>query len=160
MKIASILNNDLANGPGVRTSIFVSGCPHHCPGCHNQELWDGNVGTEVTDATVPYIIDLLTEDGIERGLSILGGEPLAPENIDGVTKLCRAVKEALPNLNIWLWTGYDFAEKKFCDIMNIVDVVVDGRFIADLKPGIHPWRGSSNQKIWVKDPSGKFITLS
>lgn len=159
MRIGSIVNNDLANGPGIRTSVFVSGCPHHCAGCHNQELWDFNVGIEMTDATIQQVIALLKEDGIHRGLSVLGGEPLAPENIEGVTELCRKVREAIPEIDIWLWTGYDFAEKKFCDIMNIVNVVVDGKFVESLKPGDHTWRGSANQRIWQKI-DGKFITLS
>lgn len=160
MRIANIINNDLANGPGIRTSIFVSGCPHHCPGCHNPELWDDSVGTQVTETTIDQIAALLTEDGIERGLSILGGEPLAPQNIEGVTQLAYALKKRIPNLNIWLWTGYDFTEKKFCDILKVVDVVVDGKFIQELKPGNHPWRGSSNQKIWQKTPSGDFDPIS
>ena len=147
MRIASIVNNDLANGPGVRTSIFVSGCPHHCPECHNPELWDGTVGKEVSEATINQIVSLLTQNGISRGLSVLGGEPLAPQNIEGVTEVCKAVKKALPDVNIWLWTGYDFAEKNFCDIMDVVDVVVDGKFDISLKPGFHPWRGSANQRV-------------
>lgn len=159
MRIANIVNNDLANGPGIRTSIFVSGCPHHCPGCHNQELWDGSVGTEFSAQTIHQILTLLKEDGLQRGLSVLGGEPLAPENIDGVTEICRAVKEFAPETNIWLWTGYDFTEKKFCDIMKVVDVVVDGKFVMDLKSGKHLWRGSSNQKIWYKQPDGHFTTI-
>lgn len=159
MKVASIVNNDLANGPGIRTSIFVSGCPHHCPHCHNQELWDYNVGTEFSEKTIQQVIALLTEYGIHRGLSVLGGEPLAPANIEEVTRLCREVKAALPDVDIWLWTGYDFTEKKFCDIMNYVDVVVDGKFVQELKPGDHPWRGSSNQKIYMKNDKGLFFTL-
>lgn len=153
MRIAAIVNNDLANGPGVRTSVFVSGCNIHCPGCHNKELQDFNYGTELTDATIKQIIELLTENGIKRGLSILGGEPLDPANIDGVMRICRAVKEALPDTDIWLWTGYNFTEKKFCSIMYLLDVVVDGPFIEELKPGIHPWRGSSNQTIWFRQGS-------
>lgn len=153
MKIARILNNDLANGPGIRTTVFVSGCSLHCPGCHNQELWDYNVGTECTEETIQQIIGLLTEHGIKRGLSILGGEPLDPKNIDGVTHLCRAVKEALPDTEIWVWTGYEFTEKNFCDIMDVVDVVVDGPFVKELKPGEHPWRGSSNQDIHYLSPA-------
>lgn len=113
----------------------------------------------MTEATIDQIIELLTENGVKRGLSILGGEPLDPANIDEVTYLCRRVKEALPDTNIWLWTGYDFHQKKFCGIMYLVDVVVDGPFIEELKPGDHPWRGSSNQKIWFRDGT-HFNTLS
>ena len=113
----------------------------------------------MTEATIQQVIELLTENGIKRKLSILGGEPLDPANIQGVTQLCRAVKEALPDTEIWVWTGYSFTEKKFCDIMYLVDVVVDGPFIEEKKAGVHPWRGSSNQKIWFRD-GHHFNTLS
>lgn len=159
MKIAAIVNNDLANGPGVRTSVFVSGCNLHCPGCHNKELQDFNYGTELTEETIEQVIECLTENGIKRNLSILGGEPLDPANIEGVTWLCQVVKERLPDTKIWLWTGYDFTEKKFCSIMYLLDVVIDGRFVEELKGGDHPWRGSSNQKIWYRQGS-YFNTLS
>lgn len=102
----------------------------------------------------------MKKDGIHRDLSILGGEPLADQNIAGVLYLCQRVKEALPETRIWLWTGYDFEErfmyarddlhkKNFCDIMNTIDVVLDGPFVEALKPGDHLWRGSSNQRIIV-----------
>ena len=135
MKIDSIVNNDLANGPGIRTTIFVSGCPHHCPECHNPELWDKSVGTEVSDRTIHQLISLLTENGVHRGFSVLGGEPLAPYNIEGVTEICRAIKEALPNVDIWLWTGYDFDEKNFCDII----ITESG---SPLQPRLRAWRGA------------------
>lgn len=158
MKIGRILNNDLANGPGIRTSVFVSGCPIRCPGCHNPELQDYDVGTELDRQVIEKIIAALKKDGIHRDLSILGGEPLAPRNISHVLWLCRKVKDEIPGVKIWVWTGYDFKErfentsnilrqKNFCDIMDVVDVVVDGPFVESLKPGEHPWRGSSNQRI-------------
>ena len=150
MKIANIVTNDLVNGPGIRTSIFVSGCPHHCHGCHNEELWEPTIGKEFSQQTISQLIQLLTDRGIKRGLSILGGEPLAPYNRDGVLELCTALKKAIPDLNIWLWTGYvmnDLNQKNFCDILKLVDVVVDGPFVMKLKPSYHLWRGSSNQRI-------------
>lgn len=160
MKIAKVVNNDLANGPGIRTSVFVSGCPIKCPGCHNPELQSFDVGTDLAEYVIDKVIASLKKDGVHRDLSILGGEPLADQNIDGVIYLCQRVKEALPDTNIWVWTGYDFRErfwfsrdklhkKNFCDIMNTIDVVVDGPFVEALKPGEHLWRGSSNQHIIV-----------
>lgn len=106
----------------------------------------------------------MKKDGIHRDLSILGGEPLADQNINGVLYICQRVKEALPDTKIWVWTGYDFImrfqhgdsalhRKNFCDILNIVDVVVDGPFVESLKPGEHVWRGSSNQRILYLHPS-------
>lgn len=158
MKIGRVINNDLANGTGVRTSVFVSGCPIRCPGCHNPELQDFDVGTELSEQVIEKIIVVLQKDGIHRDLSILGGEPFAPQNIDGVLWLCQKVKDEIPEIKIWVWTGYDFKErfentsdelrrKNFCDIMDTIDVVVDGPFVESLKSGEHLWRGSSNQRI-------------
>lgn len=161
MKIGGIITNDLANGPGIRVSVFVSGCPHHCEGCHNMELWDFEVGTDFSDAIINKIIAELQKDGIKRDLSILGGEPLAPQNIKEVIYLCAKIREKIPNINIWLWTGYDLenslkSENKYfiCEIIPLVDAIVDGPFLKDFKVGKHLWRGSSNQRIWEKDESG------
>ena len=156
MNIANIVQNDLANGPGVRTTVFVSGCPIHCPGCHNPELQNFDYGTPFAEYVIDRVIALLKEDGIKRGLSILGGEPLAPQNIAGVAYLCQRVRESVPDCDIWVWTGYKMAENKsfdhltgknFYDIINTVNTIVDGPFVEALKPGEHPWRGSSNQTI-------------
>lgn len=97
MRIAKIVNNDLANGPGVRTTVFVSGCPIHCPGCHNPELQDFRIGTILSEHLIDEVIALLKVDGIKRGLSILGGEPLADENIPGLAFLLLRVRESLPD---------------------------------------------------------------
>ena len=113
MRIAKIVNNDLANGPGVRTTVFVSGCPIHCPGCHNPELQDFRVGTILSEHLIDEVIALLKVDGIKRGLSILGGEPLADENIPGLAFLLLRVRESLPDCDIWVWTGYTME-----DLMN------------------------------------------
>jgi len=150
MKVARIITNDLANGPGIRVSVFVSGCPHHCMNCHNPQLWDPAVGHELSGNILYQILHLLHDNDIKRGLSILGGEPLAPYNLDGTTELCRFIKDKSPNTNIWLWTGYDFTEIKNFDIINYVDGIVDGKFIESLKTGDTLWRGSSNQRIYTK----------
>lgn len=151
MKIAKILNNDMCNGSGLRTTVFVSGCTHHCEGCHNKSLWDFNVGTEFSQEIISQVIALLTEDGISRDLSILGGEPLHPDNINALTELCRRVKETLPEVQIWIWTGYELHEKIFCDIMSYIDIIIDGRFDSNKVSGEHLWRGSSNQKIYKRN---------
>lgn len=159
MKIAKILNNDMCNGSGLRTTLFVSGCTHHCNGCHNKALWDFNIGTEFSENTIQQIIDLLSEDGIQRNFSILGGEPLHPDNIEAVTLICKAVKEQLPDTEIWVWTGYELQEKNFCDIINYIDVIIDGRFDIDKIGGDHIWRGSSNQNIYIKNEVGELTKL-
>lgn len=161
MRIAKVLNNDLGNGPGVRTTMFVSGCPIHCPGCHNPELQDFNTGVSLSEHNIDKIISLLKVDGIERGFSVLGGEPLAEQNLPGLSYLLTRIRASLPDCNIWLWTGYtveelfqrykgSLQEKNFYDIINTVNVVVDGPFKEALKGGEHPWRGSSNQRILTR----------
>lgn len=169
MRIAKIVNNDLANGPGIRTSIFVSGCPIHCPGCHNPELQDFHVGTILSEHLIDKVIALLKVDGIKRGLSILGGEPLADENIPGLAYLLLRVRESLPDCDIWVWTGYTMedlmnrhsdplTEKNFYDIINTVNVIVDGPFVEAQKPGEHLWRGSENQRL-LKMENGHYTKL-
>lgn len=170
MRVAKIVNNDLANGPGVRTTVFVSGCPIHCPGCHNPELQDFKFGTTLSEHLIDEVIALLKVDGIERGLSILGGEPLADQSISGLAYFLQRVKESLPNISIWVWTGYTIEElfkkypdsltgKNFYDILNTVDVIVDGPFIEAQKPGEHIWRGSGNQRILKMTGDGRYYQL-
>lgn len=169
MRIAKIVNNDLANGPGVRTTVFISGCPIHCPGCHNPELQDFHVGTLLSEHLIDEVIALLKVDGIKRGLSILGGEPLADGNIPGLAYLLLRVRESLPDCDIWVWTGYTMedlmnrhsdplTEKNFYDIINTVNVIVDGPFVEAQKPGEHLWRGSGNQRL-LKMENGHYTKL-
>ena len=165
MKIGAVVNNDLANGPGIRTSIFVSGCPHHCSECHNQELWDFNVGVKLTDAVIEKINDAIAADGINRGVSILGGEPLSVENMPGVLYLITKIKERFPDINIWLWSGYTYDVLSVSNspyvakILKKIDTLVDGPFVKELRAGNHPWRGSSNQKIYTKNSNGIFVEV-
>lgn len=147
MRIASILQNDFANGPGIRTTIFVTGCTRNCLGCHNPELHSFIAGVEFTDNTVNQILELLTANGIQRGLTILGGEPCNPSNINEVTRLCRIVKEKQPDCNIWVYTGYQYSDLKGEQLLKYVDTIVDGPFDITKTSGYHPWRGSSNQRI-------------
>ena len=146
MKYNKIRKMDISNGPGVRVSIFVQGCMFHCKNCFNPETWDFKGGKEYTDETIDRVIELCGKDHIV-GLSILGGEPLHPNNIEGVTKLAKKFKETYPNKTLWIWSGFTFDLKKDEEIMNYVDVMVDGQFVNDLFNPTLSWRGSSNQRV-------------
>lgn len=137
---------DIANGEGVRVSVFVSGCPHHCKSCFNPELWDYDACEEFTYEEISKIIDLCSKDYIS-GLSLLGGEPLDPRNVVGMITLCKAFVRKFPHKNIWCYTGYDWKEVKDLEIMHYIDVLVDGKFVEDLKDPRLKFRGSSNQRI-------------
>jgi len=137
---------DIANGEGVRISIFMQGCPFHCNGCFNKETWDYSKGEEFNDDTINTLINLAKPEHI-RGLSILGGEPLCKENIDGVIKLTKEFKKVYPDKTIWLWTGYLFDNIIKKEVLNNIDILVDGQFKENLhNPTLH-WKGSSNQRV-------------
>ncbi len=137
---------DIADGPGVRVSIFLQGCEFHCKNCFNQETWDFSKGKEFTDEVIERVIELADKDHIQ-GLSILGGEPLHPKNIDGTIKLAKAFKEKYPKKDIWIWTGYLYDDIVNKDILNYVDVIVDGRYQDELHDFRLKYRGSSNQRV-------------
>ena len=149
MRIAKIKDNDIANGLGISMSVWTQGCPHHCKGCFNVETWDFNSGKEFTKEDLEYIINNINKDGVERNLSILGGEPLCPENVEGVINLCKQIREVYPEKRIYLWTGYtyeefDYTQKK---VLKYIDVIIDGKFEIDKKDLSLMLRGSSNQRI-------------
>ena len=147
MKYNLIRKMDIANGPGVRVSIFMQGCPFHCKGCFNPETWDFEKGKEFNDKVVDHVIDIANHDYI-TGLSILGGEPMHPSNIDGTLVLAKKFKEKYPEKNIWVWTGFLFDKdlKNKSGIENI-DVIVDGQFVEKLHNPKLKWRGSENQRV-------------
>ena len=146
MRYSSIRQLDIANGPGCRVSLFVQGCSFHCPGCFNPGTQDFEGGKDFTDASYEAIIELAKPDHIS-GLSILGGEPLHPRNREVVLKLARSFKTLYPQKTVWLWTGYQL-EDVFEDLVGSgIDVVVDGRFVEDLKDLRLKYRGSSNQRV-------------
>lgn len=147
MRVAKVVNYDVNNGEGFRLSVWVSGCPIKCKGCHNKDLWNEELGTEYCQEVEDKIIELLSDEHI-LGLSILGGEPLAPYNVDGVIELCRRVRQSLPHKTIWLWTGYDISRVKSLDIEHLFDVVVDGQYIEEEKDANLKWKGSKNQTIY------------
>ena len=152
MKYNRIRKTDISNGPGIRVSIFMQGCAFHCKGCFNQETWDFSQGNEFTKETIENIINLANMPHI-RGLSILGGEPLHPKNIDGTTQLAKIFKEKYPDKTIWLWTGFTFDKDiNQEEILNYIDVLIDGQFKEELHNPLLKWRGSSNQRgIDVKE---------
>ena len=146
MKYLNILDCSIADGEGVRVVLFVSGCPHHCLGCHNPESWNFNAGKEFTFSTLSKLYELLSRDYID-GLTISGGEPLAPQNIEVVLEICKNIKNKFPNKNIWIYTGYTVDEELKAKLKPYVNVVVDGEFIQSLRDITLPFRGSSNQNI-------------
>ena len=146
MNYAGIKKVDIANGPGVRVSLFVSGCRNHCPGCFNPEAWDFTYGKPFTRETEDEIVTALRPSWIQ-GLSILGGEPMEPENQKALLPFIRRVKEELPDKDVWLYTGYRLEYVGTFPLLSYVDVVVDGPFIEEQKDAGLAFRGSRNQRI-------------
>ena len=138
---------DISDGPGVRVSIFMQGCAFNCKNCFNPETHDFNGGKEFTDATIDRILELSDNDNIE-GLSILGGEPMHPRNIENTTKLAKAFKEKYPNKSVWAWSGFKF-DKDLNDkeVTKYLDVLVDGQNVDELHNPTLKWKGSSNQRV-------------
>lgn len=157
MNYATIKYNDIANGTGVRTSLFVSGCTHRCKGCFNEIAWDFAYGEPFTRKTEQAILDSMKAPYIS-GLSLLGGEPMEPVNQRGLLPLLRRVHEELPEKTVWVYSGYTYENdlkspvgRAHCEVtdefLSYVDVLVDGEFIEDLKDITLQFRGSSNQRI-------------
>ncbi len=147
MRYNKIRKMDISNGPGVRVSIFMQGCAFHCKNCFNPETHDFNGGKEFTEETIHKVLELCKEDYIV-GLSILGGEPMHPSNIEGTTKLARAFKEKYPEKTLWVWSGFLFdRDLKDKDVLKYVDVLVDGQYVDELHNPTLDWRGSSNQRV-------------
>lgn len=156
MNYAEIKNCDIANGPGVRISLFVSGCTHHCKGCFNEVAWDFDYGTPFTQATIDKIIEMM-RPGYIRGLTLLGGEPFEPQNQGPIVELLRQVKEKLPGKSIWAFSGYLFDRdilsgrlgdwKITQEYLSYLDVLVDGPFVEEKKNLSLRFRGSENQRI-------------
>lgn len=156
MNYATIKNCDIANGPGVRVSLFVSGCTHRCKGCFNEVAWDFNYGEPFTQETIDYILSLLKPSYV-KGLTLLGGEPFEPENQGAIVELLRQVKEKYPGKSIWAFSGYlfdrDMLSGKLGDpvvlneFLSYLDVLVDGPFVESKKDLTLRFRGSSNQRL-------------
>lgn len=147
MRYNKIRKMDISNGPGIRVSIFMQGCTFNCKNCFNKETHDFNGGKEFTDEVIDKVIKLANPDYIV-GLSILGGEPLHPKNIEGTTKLAKKFKSAYPDKNIWVWSGFLFDKNlKNFEILNYIDVLVDGVYKDELHDFTLKYRGSSNQRV-------------
>ena len=145
MKIAGFYDESISNGLGWRAVLFVSGCPHHCPGCHNKEAQDFNYGEEFNEEE---ILKRIKENSILNGITISGGEPLCKENIPGVLKFIKDVKEIRPEFNVWCYSGYtldqliDRNDEETNKCLNEIDVLVDGRFVEEKKDPTLKFRGS------------------
>ena len=148
MKYAQIREMDVTNGNGIGVALFTQGCPYHCKNCFNPETWDFDKGTDWTKETENKIIELLKPEYITR-LTILGGEPLIERNIEPLTALLKRVKSIYPDKQVWLYTGGDFEalEGLYEEIFQYIDILIDGRYIDDLRDYKLKWRGSSNQRI-------------
>ncbi|MBQ8227991.1 MAG: anaerobic ribonucleoside-triphosphate reductase activating protein [Clostridia bacterium] len=156
MNYGEIKKTDIANGEGVRVSLFVSGCTHHCEGCFNPETWNFGYGKEFTEETENELLNALAPDFI-NGLSLLGGEPFEPQNQRALLPFLKKVKELYPTKNIWCYTGYLFDAELLKDsrarcevtdeMLSMIDVLVDGEFKQELKNITLKFRGSENQRI-------------
>lgn len=146
MRYLKISNFDTANGLGIGNVLWVSGCSHHCPQCHNPQTWDKNAGEEFTEEVLDNLLDKLKRPFIKR-LTLSGGDPLFLGNRDEITNVVRKVKKNFPNIKIWCYTGYLWEEVKDLPCMDYIDVLVDGEFKIDLKDITLPFCGSSNQRV-------------
>lgn len=148
MNYSTIKLFDISNGPGVRTSLYVSGCTRHCPGCFNEETWDFTNGELFTSETMDYILNSLKPYYID-GLSVLGGEPFELSNTKTVYEIIKKVKTVYPEKDIWVWSGYSFEYLKeyYAYLFEYIDVLVDGPFMLDKKDITLRFRGSSNQRL-------------
>ena len=153
MNYCGLKKNDIANGEGVRVSLFVSGCRNHCIGCHNPEAWNFSFGKSFTKETENEIIGSLRPSWIQ-GLSVLGGEPCEEENEAVLIPFLRRVKETFPDKNIWLYSGYTYEMLQGDEILQYVDVLVDGPFLLEQRDISLAFRGSGNQRI-IKLKKGK-----
>lgn len=165
MRISGIIKNDVVNGIGVCVSLFTQGCPHHCVGCFNSETWDFNGGYETHDLK-GTIIKAIGANGIIRNFSILGGEPLCPENRKMVKDILSAVKIAYPNIKIFLWTGYQLADlqqekdENLDFILSNIDYLIDGPFLQEQKDTSLWLRGSRNQNVYKLTKDKKYVIIN
>lgn len=156
MNYANIKTNDIANGPGIRVSLFVSGCTHRCKGCFNEVAWDFDYGEPFTQDTIDFILEQMAQPYI-KGLTLLGGEPFDPKNQPAIVELLRQVKERYPEKSIWAFSGYLFDKDILSgrlgpwevtkEYLSYLDVLVDGPFVESKKDLTLRFRGSSNQRL-------------
>lgn len=157
-KYAAIKANDIVDiDEGICVSFWTQGCPHRCKGCHNPETWDFNDGIEFTEETMQELIKLISANGIHREFSILGGEPLCPQNLLLVSSIVARVKKEYPNIRIFLWTGYTLEyllkskDANMQYLLKEIDVLIDGPYIEAQRDIRLPLRGSTNQRVHYKN---------
>lgn len=152
----SFIKNDIANGFGICVSFFVQGCPHHCKGCFNPETWKFNTGNLYDDFIIKEILEAISANGIIRNFSVLGGEPLAEDNLPMTEDIITKVRDKYPTIDIFLWTGYYFEQlnkgnRYISSILKNINYLIDGPFIEEKRQIGLPLRGSTNQRVWEKD---------
>ena len=154
MRFADIIENDVVNGEGVCVSLFMQGCEKHCSGCFNPDTWDFEGGKEVSSFDLAnYIIELLNTNGVQRNFSILGGEPLHPKNRQETLFIIQIIRHVYPDIKIWIWTGYTIEELKAMndkvinEILDNINVLIDGPYIEAKRDLSLPYCGSYNQRI-------------
>lgn len=169
MRYHNITKDDMKNGDGLRVVLWLAGCEHHCPGCQNPITWDPDDGLEFDDTAKKEIFDQLDKDYIS-GITFSGGDPLHPANVNGVLELIEEIKQKYPDKTIWLYTGYTWEQlfdsnnkpySKRGEVVQNVDVIVDGMFVQNLLDVNYPWAGSRNQRVilvqeTIKNP-GKIV---
>ena len=155
MRYHDITKDDMKNGDGLRVVLWLAGCEHHCPGCQNPITWDPDDGLEFDDTAKKEIFDQLDKDYIS-GITFSGGDPLHPANVNGVLELIEEIKQKYPDKTIWLYTGYTWEQlfdsnnkpySKRGEVVQNVDVIVDGMFVQNLLDVNYPWAGSRNQRV-------------
>ena len=146
MRYHNITTDDMLNGDGLRTVLWVAGCTHRCQGCHNPITWDIDGGIPFDEDAEKELFDKLSTDYIS-GLTFSGGDPLHPRNREEVTRLAKKCRELFPKKTIWLYTGFSWEEICDLEVVPLVDVLVDGRFVKELFDGKLHWKGSSNQRV-------------
>lgn len=146
MRYHNITTDDMLNGDGLRTVLWVAGCEHRCKGCHNPITWDIDGGIPFDEEAETELFEKLAPDYIS-GITFSGGDPLHPQNRGEVTRLCKKVRELFPEKDIWIYTGYRFEEIRELELVPLVDVIVDGEFVDTLFDAKLHWKGSANQRV-------------
>ena len=146
MRYHNITKDDILNGDGLRVVLWVAGCAHACPGCHNPVTWDPEGGLPFDEAARQEIYEELEKDSVS-GITFSGGDPLHPANMQGVTELARRIRSDFPDKTIWLYTGSTWDEVRDLEVIRYVDVLVDGPFREDEKDSTLHWKGSANQQV-------------
>lgn len=146
MRYHNITKDDMLNGDGLRTVLWLAGCTHHCKNCHNPITWDINGGIPFDDDAKQELFDAIQPDYID-GITLSGGDPFHPENRVDVYQLVKEIRERFPNKTIWSYTGFLWEDVKELPVIPLLDVLIDGRFIEDLFSPTKPWTGSSNQRV-------------